>query len=233
MPVDGWWNPDIEASEVCRKFVADGAVEVQNFLAPSFAERLYQILDRKTAWELAYLGDSGLVSIPLAQVDRMGVEERSALEEAVMSRVRRAFQFRFCRFPVSPEQRAAFEDMLGGFAGEFARRARALTGDISISRVDVQATYYSPGSFLMDHDDSLRTQNRRCAYVIHLAREWRPEWGGEMELLSPDGQTVVRRMTPEFNRLVLIRTPQLHRVTMVSEAAKEKRYALHGWCIGD
>lgn len=231
MPAEGWWNPAVKAADVCPQFVAEGAVEVRNFLALSLAERLHRMLDRETPWELAYLGDRGPVCVPLEQIDGMSGGERAALEEVILSRAREAFQFRFCRFPVSAGQRTVFEQALTGFPGEFARLARELTGDASISTADVQASYYSPGSFLMEHDDSFATQDRRCAYVIHLAPQWRPEWGGVLELLSPNYQTVIRRMTPEFNSLVIFRTPRPHRVTLVSESARAKRYALHGWCI--
>jgi len=72
-----------------------------------------------------------------------------------------------------------------------------------------------PGGFLGLHYDFSTQQelrlDRRVNVLLYLNRDWRPEWGGQLELHSNDpleggGQTVTE-IEPLFNRLVIFNTP--------------------------
>ncbi len=73
-----------------------------------------------------------------------------------------------------------------------------------------------PGGFLGLHYDFAAQQelrlDRRINVLLYLNRDWRPEWGGQLELhsnepLDSDRHTVVE-IEPLFNRLVIFNTPQ-------------------------
>lgn len=73
----------------------------------------------------------------------------------------------------------------------------------------------SPGGFLGLHYDFSTQQelrlDRRVNVLLYLNRDWRPEWGGQLELhsnepLDSDRHTVVE-IEPLFNRLVIFNTP--------------------------
>lgn len=52
---------------------------------------------------------------------------------------------------------------------------RAITGMPSLIKADAQATLFAPNNFLAMHDDrGTGEEGRQVAYVLSLAREWRP-----------------------------------------------------------
>ena len=74
----------------------------------------------------------------------------------------------------------------------------------------------APGGFLGLHYDFSTQQelrlDRRVNVLLYLNRDWRPEWGGQLELhsndpLDGDGHTLVE-IEPLFNRLVIFNTPR-------------------------
>jgi Rps23 Pro-64 3,4-dihydroxylase Tpa1-like proline 4-hydroxylase len=48
--------------------------------------------------------------------------------------------------------------------------------------------------------------DRRLNVLLYLNRDWAPEWGGALELWSPDMSRCERRIDPLFNRLVVFST---------------------------
>jgi len=47
---------------------------------------------------------------------------------------------------------------------------------------------------------------RRINVLIYLNRDWQEEWGGHLQLWSPDMQRCVRRLSPDFGRCVVFNT---------------------------
>jgi SM-20-related protein len=89
--------------------------------------------------------------------------------------------------------------------------------------IDAHASWYAPGSFLGPHNDADLAGARRWAWVLHMTRDWREEWGGLLRFT--DSPPIV----PRFNALTLFRVPREHEVTRVSAGAPPGRYALTGW----
>ena len=50
--------------------------------------------------------------------------------------------------------------------------------------------------------------DRRLNVLLYLNRDWEEEWGGALELWSPDMQRCARRVAPLFNRLVVFSTTE-------------------------
>ena len=48
--------------------------------------------------------------------------------------------------------------------------------------------------------------HRRLNLLVYLTPDWRPEYGGELELWNTEGTQLVRRVEPIFNRAVLFTT---------------------------
>lgn len=165
----------------------------------------------------------------------LSARQRSELDEAVFSGARGGFQFRYetIRVPDDHRARSASRDPLAAFArwwsGGAARRLlRDITGLADIEFADAQATAYSPGDFLTEHDDAVHGKRRLAAYVLNLTPQWRLEWGGLL-MFHPSGQQPARALVPGFNRLNLFRVPQAHSVSEVTRAAAYRRYAITGW----
>jgi len=66
------------------------------------------------------------------------------------------------------------------------------------------------GGFLNVHIDFNWNQKlqawRRCNALFYLTKDWRSEYGGNLELWSTDGKSKVKEIEPLFNRVVIFDT---------------------------
>jgi hypothetical protein len=67
------------------------------------------------------------------------------------------------------------------------------------------------GGFLNIHADFTvhphhRTWRRRANIILYLNEDWRPEYGGDLELWSTDMSRCVRKVSPVANRVVIFTT---------------------------
>ncbi len=66
------------------------------------------------------------------------------------------------------------------------------------------------GGFLNVHIDFNWHQKlqawRRCNVLFYLTRNWKPEYGGNLELWSKDGGEKIKEVEPLFNRVVIFST---------------------------
>ena len=87
---------------------------------------------------------------------------------------------------------------------------------------------YSKGCFLNTHSDDM---NGKLAFVFHLTKEWRPDWGG-LFMAQDKERNVTRTIVPAFNKFVAFKigdyaTP--HMVSQVADNVSKHRLALTGW----
>ena len=91
------------------------------------------------------------------------------------------------------------------------------------------SAYYQEGDFNGLHHD----QNKgECAFVLHLSKGWRPDYGGVFYSLSDDGETIETATGPTFNKLVLLNVDKPggknHLVTHIN-VPNFKRFSISGW----
>ena len=64
-----------------------------------------------------------------------------------------------------------------------------------------------PGEFLKIHADfnwhHKLQAHRRLNALLYLAPDWKPEWGGNLELWSKDMSKMEHSISPKFNRLIV------------------------------
>jgi hypothetical protein len=94
------------------------------------------------------------------------------------------------------------------------------------------ASWYLPGDHSLPHTDAVLSgadANRQVAFVWHLAKDWRSEWGGAL-FWCPRALY----LPPVFNTLLLFNVgpDTSHFVTQVSPYAQGKRLAINGWWTG-
>ena len=102
-----------------------------------------------------------------------------------------------------------------------------------IVRVSAGASRYKPGDYTGVHTDVKeypedRTR-RRVAYIVHLTRAWKPEWGGDLVWSNPSFHIL-----PTYNSITLfpVTMGSFHHVSPVSAAAAypaHQRLAVSGW----
>jgi len=107
-----------------------------------------------------------------------------------------------------------------------------LSGRSCSGPAQFSASWYLPGDHSLPHNDiaaSGDSFNRQVAFVWHLAKDWRSEWGGALYWCAR-----AYYVSPVFNTLLLFNVGpgSNHFVTHVSPYAQGKRLAINGWWTG-
>ena len=227
-------NPNLDQGAIARQLALHGRVLVRDFFTPQVAQALFDSL-RAVDWDLSYRSSEGDVLLTGAQLRQLDLPGRDALAQQIQAVATQGFQFSFFSHSLVHAALAGRTDLLARFVRwmadeEFLGYMRKLTGQTELDRLYAQATMYRAGSFLREHDDHVRAEDRRVAYVINLTRDWRPDWGGLLHFCD-DKREVVETFTPHFNSMSLFLVPQSHFVSQVVPFASGERCAITGWLI--
>jgi hypothetical protein len=186
-------------------------VVVREALHGSFAERMFQCLDQFPDWKL-YETYSAATADPPATPFRY--HHHNIYDKSVY-----------------PAELTRCE---GIFASEGTRSfVEQLSGQDCSGVTSFSASWYQPGDHSCPHSDHRLVDNgrsvRTVAFVWHLTKDWRPDWGGALYWCP-----TLRYVPPSFNTLVLfvVTDASTHFVTQVSPYAKTKRLAINGWWGG-
>lgn len=216
----------------------DRFVQIGDALEPDVADALWQVLRHETPYGLAWAGDGqpGGQYVRPEQMRALSAEQKAAMGNAAARAAGRGgFAFLYGQYPLVEACRQQWhpghplyrllEDIN---SPETIGFARAVSGHDDIVRADAQATLYAGGHFLTEHDDLVASEGRRLAYVLNMARDWRPDWGGYLNILDEKGDIVAGFM-PRFNTLNLFLVPLRHQVSLVAPFAPLGRLAITGW----
>lgn len=230
-------NPGLDRAQLARAFGEHGRVQIKDVLTVRTADEIHHVLARGTSWGLAWRagteGPAHLRKRELAAMPPAGRAELARKAEAAAGRGDYAFSY--AQYPLLDAylekwDEGSAHDLLLEHINDapFLGLVREVTGVSTLIKADAQATLYAPGQFLAVHDDSHVAEGWRIAYVLSLARDWRPDWGGYLTFLDDDGD-IVAGLRPRFNALNLFAVPQRHNVTYVPPFAPIGRYAITGW----
>lgn len=232
-------NPELDPRDHAETYARDGMVQIADFLHPDSAEWLVQALEKDTPWGLSvWTPEKGQLLTP-TEVATLGRDELNTRVQAALLKARTGFSFVYLAYAIIPALIAGREPghathALVEFMNSpgFLDFGKAVTGESGIRKIDAQATWYRPGDFLTLHDDTGPEDERRAAYTLGLARDWRSDWGGQL-LFHDAGGDIVRGFKPGFNVWTLFRTPQWHSVAPVAAYAGGKRFSITGWLRDD
>lgn len=227
---------DVELySKVFRQF---GRLHIPAILREEDAVRLHDALAKRTPWHLTVIHNDLFYDLTPEQVAEMSEEQQRAFEQEVYDFASRQYEGRYRTLRLSelgesfdggiPELTELTEFLNGDSFLDFIRQ---ITGSSGIDFADAQATCYVKGDFLHPHFDMDEVKKRVAAYVLNLTPLWRPEWGGLLAYVGPDGH-VTEAYTPAWNALNLLRVEELHYVSCVAPFAPEARYSVTGWLRG-
>jgi thiol-disulfide isomerase/thioredoxin len=195
-------GPGSALMELGPRLAAGELVAIQDAFEPDFAERMYRSLDRSTTWRLYE-----------------GYEEH--------------FHFHHHNLYESDEYPADLA-WCSKILDSSSTKAwvTSLSGRSCPGPSEVGASWYLPGDHSLPHNDvaaSGENTNRQVAFVWHLTKDWRSEWGGAL-FWCPKACY----LPPAFNTLWLfnVRPESTHFVTHVSPYAQSKRLAINGWWTG-
>jgi len=115
---------------------------------------------------------------------------------------------------------------------EFLGFVEDITGLGSFSVVDMAATIYSQGNYLLPHDDTV--ENRKLAYMLYF-EDFDEDEGGELALydsLHGSPKNIEKTIFPKRNRLVIFEVGNSEAVSFheVKEVvASKRRLTVGGW----
>lgn len=226
---------DLDLEHWRRALASRSRVQIPGFLQPAAAEALAQDLEQRVPWQLAERSAGASRTTPRGAYPQ--ADEYDALIRRGYAQAATSYQFAYDSYMLVKAAQEAWDPellvnrMLTFFNGaDFIEFARYLASDPAINAANAQCTRYRPGHYLMPHEDLDVSEGRRYAFVINLAREWRQDWGGQLQFLGDDG-SVTETFMPGWNMLSLFRVPQRHQVTLVSPWASRPRHAITGWWL--
>jgi SM-20-related protein len=229
-------NPALDAAQLAREFARERRLQIPNILTADAAEQIYRCLANDVPWNFACRLDGRDQLHSPEQLAAMPPEARFQMGQRIFEQARTGFAFGFMSFPMVDNYRTQrvqglfLDRVIEALASpEFIGFARAVSGDTSINKVDAQATRYTAGHFLTQHDDAQYDgAQRRCAYVLNFSKDWHADWGGLLQFLD-DGGKVVDSFVPRFNSLLLFAVPTPHIVSYVAPYATAPRLSITGW----
>jgi thiol-disulfide isomerase/thioredoxin len=204
LSIEAYLRPPVRAAltDAGERLAAGGLVEIRDAFEPDFAERMFRGLDSCAAWRV-YENYEGAFHY---HHHNLYDAEDYPPDLAWCSKI---FD--------SPETKAWVTRL----------SARSCPGPAEVS-----ASWYLPGDHSLPHNDVVANEadsNRQVAFVWHLSKDWRPEWGGALFWCSKGCY-----LPPVFNTLWLFNVgPESnHFVTHVSPYAQGKRLTINGWWTG-
>ena len=115
---------------------------------------------------------------------------------------------------------------------------KKFTDDSSLGAIPLEPFYsrYKTDDFLSLHTDAVTKKNgkpRKLAVVIHLTKNWKPWYGGNLMLLDKQGDYIKKALTPLFNSVTLMRVEEEgvpHYVDpLITGKFDKNRYAISMW----
>lgn len=108
--------------------------------------------------------------------------------------------------------------------------------DIGNINLNPYYTRYNDNDFLSLHTDSKdKKENgkvRKIAIIIHLAKNWKPWYGGNLMILDKEAEYVRNTITPKFNSICIMNVENdalPHYVDPMIAGLWKKRYAVSMW----
>jgi Rps23 Pro-64 3,4-dihydroxylase Tpa1-like proline 4-hydroxylase len=195
-------GPGSALMAVIPRLAAGGLVVIRDAFEQDFAERMYRSLDSVTTWR---------------------VHENYAKKFSYNHHN----LYHADEFPAAVAWCAKLFDSSRSKAWAVRLSGRSCPGPTEIS-----ASCYLPGDHSLPHNDNVTTGKhyvRQLAFVWHLAKDWRSEWGGAFYWVPKASY-----LPPAFNTLYLFNVgpDSTHFVTHVSPYAQSKRLVINGWWTG-
>jgi len=195
-------GPGSALTNAVPRMAAGELIVIRNAFEPDFAERMYRSLDSCTSWR------------PFE-----GYEEDFSYHHHNLYHPEEY-----------PTDLAWCSKIFGSSrTNEWVTR---LSGRSCVGPAQFSASWYLPGDYSLPHNDiaeSDEKSTRQVAFVWHLAKDWRSEWGGALYWCAR-----AYYLPPVFNTLLLFNVGpgSNHFVTHVSPYAQGKRLAINGWWTG-
>lgn len=234
-----WINPDLDLEQLAAQFAADDMVVIKNILRPSHADLLAQFFAEQLS-EVNWVSSQSVEdakSVDLIRTLKNKEEMARNKEKAQEVRGKGKFAFSFDRTHSAQVSHSpdcpcwlCFLEREFFTSPQYKQLLYRITGQDYLLKT-MFASRYQEGDFLTQHTDHLG--NRALAYVLHLSKDWKPEYGGLFLMLNAkDRMQVDKTFVPQFNTLLLFNVTahnHPHVVTDVARGVKHARISVAGW----
>ncbi len=228
-------SESLDTDTLARAFKHAGRLHIPDFLSTESALQIHRVLAEQTEWNLAWNKNGQHQDLSYTAVMAWTQDQRNALTNIIHAQAKSGFQYCYSAIPIydiylQKRLPGHFFNALYEFLNqpELINFARKVTGNPAIKFADMQATRYSCGDFLNEHDDNVEGKNRLAAYVLNLTPSWRNDWGGALVFPETEGASG-EMFFPTFNALNMFSVPQKHAVSFVTPFAATSRYSITGW----
>lgn len=230
-------NPDLNRTAIAARLQSHRRVQIHDVFPDNVARQLLSCLQLQVPWNTTFNDDGGKVhTLHPIQTAALTPQKTAVIQQHILGRATSQFQFHFKNYPVWDlwaQNRGSdlyiFKLVRFLNSPAFLALIHEISGIPGINMADAQATLFQAGHFLSGHTDAGTPElGRRLAYVLNLTPVWRPEWGGALEFIDPDGN-IEAGFTPAFNTLNLFFVPCPHHVSYVAPFAGGGRYSVTGW----
>jgi SM-20-related protein len=218
------------------EFNERGSTELSPFLSTGLAEELYHYLSTEMPndwWFVSMLpGDDAGQRVDVRMLPGSEQEILYGVSQATRAFTADKFSHVFYRTFTHMQGCACLVCIAIGYlqSPETVNLIRQVTGRSVTYGSAFFASCYTAGTFLSPHTDAT---NGEVGIVVQLSKGWRPQYGGLLNLLTPDSGRVARTVMPRFNSAFIFDIPQPgglpHFVSHVAPGVTSKRLALSGW----
>ncbi len=221
---------DEEVERYEKLFEKDRKVQISNLLQSEEAEKIHRFLTRLLPqfWVCATCVLKDRLELPM--LDKRNLKRIQMANDAFG---RGEFAYHFYRtFNSNPLQYSPIEHQVRTFFSsqpfiDFLNRITHL----ELTQLNTLfVSKYVSNSFLSTHSDA---GNGRVAFVLHLTKEWKPQYGGHLHFLNPERSEIVETYVPQFNHLMIFEVPEgsgvPHFVGHVAPHVPIPRISITGW----
>lgn len=233
-------NPKLDLAKYAEIYARRGLVQIPDIFEPEVCKAFDDVLSGPMPWKLLMTDQNDRpVYYSREELQALGKAKIDALLQDVMARARQNRGYLYHTYPMieaylrgwDPDHPIhRFTEFVNG--DQFLGLGRKVTGIPGITKADAHATAYTATHFLTRHLDYGDDLERRCAYVLGMAKDWQPDWGGLLLFLD-ENQNVSEGYLPRYNTLTMFDIKYLHTVTQVATFAGGVRRSITGWFRDD
>ena len=97
---------------------------------------------------------------------------------------------------------------------------------IGLDQYEAHYAHYAPGKFYQRHSDQKKEDNKRhFSFVYYLNPDWKPEFGGELEVYHGETNQIKLSVLPVGGTFILFKSDIEHEVC----TSKAERFSISGW----
>ena len=232
-------NSALSLERLTSQFQSDKRLHITNFLPYASADALSRYLLESMAYQTYVVANRSSLGTPPGDGSVLTSEEEREMLEFACDGARNGFASYFESDRSLEEPEASGTPAVAGIYADcvaflnsprFLEFVSTITGITNLKRAEVRATRFRAGHFQLFSNGTWSadtTGKRRLNFELNLTHQWRPEWGGLLEMRGHEGHQIEGVM-PCFNSLELFAFPRGYWISQVAPFAAAARYGISG-----